>query len=303
MAAAVGDDEFAVVCRALRATGAAAAEARLFNGSYYQQEVIPPGSFDRVAPRLRNNDLGAERADHPEFQIGDGCITDQLMGDTYARIAGIGPVFDPDHAAAALASIHQLNYVPDFGDWTTYVRSYAVAGERGHIVLSYPDGLPEHPAPYWSEAWTGLEYVLAMGMAQHGETALAADTVAAVRERFDGARRNPFDEAECGHHYARALASWGVVVALTGFGYDGRSGVMSFAAAEPEPGPVVWFWANGSAWGTVRQSFDAAGARAVALEVLHGSVRVERVLVGGEEFVPAEPGVLAAGAACELRPR
>ena len=319
MALAVGDEEFAVVCAALREAGAAAAEARLFNGSYYQQEVIPPGSFDRVAPRLRNNDLGAERADHPEFQIGDGCITDQLMGDTYARIAGIGPVFDPDHAAAALASIHQLNYVPDFGDWTTYVRSYAVTGERGHIVLSYPDGLPEHPAPYWSEAWTGLEYVLAMGLAQHGETALAADTVAAVRERFDGARRNPFDEAECGHHYARALASWGVVVALTGFGYDGRSGVMSFAAAdppalageplpgeppggEPEPGPAVWFWANGSAWGTVRQSFDAAGARAVALEVLHGSVRVARVLVGGQEFVPAEPGVLAAGAACELRP-
>jgi len=177
-------------------------------------------------------------------------------------------------------------------------------------VLSYPDGLPEHPAPYWSEAWTGLEYVLAMGLAQHGFASLAADTVAAVRERFDGARRNPFDEAECGHHYARALASWGVVVALTGFGYDGRSGVMSFAAADPPAlageaiaGAVVWFWANGSAWGTVRQSFDAAGARAVALEVLHGSVLVERVLVGGEEFAPAEPGVLAAGAACELGAR
>jgi non-lysosomal glucosylceramidase len=324
MASAVGDEDFAWTCSSLRAAGAAAAEARLFNGSYYQQEVIPPGSFDRVAPRLRNNDLGAERADHPEFQIGDGCITDQLMGDTYARIAGIGPVFDPDHAATALASIHRLNYVPDFGDWTTYVRSYAVAGERGHIVLSYPGGLPEHPAPYWSEAWTGLEYVLAMGLAQHGFCDLARDAVAAVRERFDGARRNPFDEAECGHHYARALASWGVLVALTGFGYDGRSGVMSFATAdlsaepvaalaepgadgalarEPEPGAVTWFWANGSAWGTVRQSLDAAGVRAVSLEVLHGSVRVERVLVGGEEFGPAEPGVLAAGSACQLSAR
>jgi non-lysosomal glucosylceramidase len=150
-----------------------------------------------------------------------------------------------------------------------------------------------------------------MGLAQHGDPGLAQDVVAAVRERFDGARRNPFDEAECGHHYARALASWGVVVALTGFGYDGRSGVMTFAAAEPEPavagaepgaGAVVWFWANGSAWGTVRQSFDAAGARAVALEVLHGSVRLERVLVGGEEFVPPEPGVLAAGSWYQLSP-
>jgi non-lysosomal glucosylceramidase len=135
--------------------------------------------------------------------------------------------------------------VPDFGDWTTYVRSYAVRGERGHIVLSYPNGLPEHPAPYWSEAWTGVEYVYAIGLAQHGEVARAEDAVAAVRERFAGARRNPFDEAECGHHYARALASWGLIVALTGFSYDGRSGVMPFARAPgsgrrpPQPGVLA----------------------------------------------------------------
>jgi uncharacterized protein (DUF608 family) len=303
MAFAVSDDDFGRTCRSLCASGTAAAEARLFNGEYYQQEVIPPGDFARVAPRLRNNDLGAQRADQPEFQVGDGCLIDQLLGDTYARIAGIGPVFDSDHAAAALRSIGRLNYVPDFGNWTTYVRSYAVRGERGHIVLSYPGGLPEHPAPYWSEAWTGVEYVYAIGLAQHGETALAEDAVAAVRERFSGASRNPFDEAECGHHYARALASWGLVVALTGFSYDGRTGVMSFAAAPgpgQSPGPVVWFWSDGTAWGTVRQSFESTGTLRVRLEVMHGSVRVERVLVGGQEFVPPQPGVLAAGFAGDL---
>jgi hypothetical protein len=88
MASAVGDDEFGRTCRSLCASGTAAAEARLFNGEYYQQEVIQPGDFARVAPRLRNNDLGAERADQPEFQIGGGCLIDQLLGDTYARIAG-----------------------------------------------------------------------------------------------------------------------------------------------------------------------------------------------------------------------
>jgi non-lysosomal glucosylceramidase len=160
--------------------------------------------------------------------------------------------------------------------------------------------LPEHPAPYWSEAWTGVEYVYAIGLAQHGETALAQDAVAAVRERFAGASRNPFDEAECGHHYARALASWGLIVALTGFGYDGRTGVMTFAPAQAPAqgsaqGPVRWFWSAGTAWGTVRQSLDAPGRLDVMLEVLHGSVRVERVLVGGQEFVPPQPGVLTAG--------
>ena len=76
----------------------------------------------------------------------------------------------------------------DFGDWTNYKRTYAVKGERGHIVLSYPNGLPEHPMPYWSEVWTGLEYVYAIGLAQPGQRELAEDVVAAARERFSGAR-------------------------------------------------------------------------------------------------------------------
>jgi uncharacterized protein (DUF608 family) len=297
MAGAVGDEQFAQTCRDLRARGGAAAEARLFNGDYYQQQVNSPVDFAEVAPLLRLESMGAECADQPEFQIGDGCILDQLAGDTYARVAGIGNVFDQQHASAALHSIHRLNYVADFGDWTNYIRTYAVHGERGHVVLSYPNGLPEHPAPYWCEAWTGLEYVYAMGLAQHGEAALATDVAASVRERFDGARRNPFDESECGHHYARALSSWGLIVALTGFSYDGRSGVMSFGAPQT---PALWFWSGGGAWGTVRQSFDASGNRTAVLEVLHGSIRMERVLIGDQEFRPPMPGVLTAGAVCEL---
>jgi hypothetical protein len=208
-------------------------------------------------------------------------------------------MLDPEHVAVALQSIHRLNYVGDFGDWTNYKRTYAVRGERGHIVLSYPHGLPEHPMPYWSEVWTGLEYVYAMGLAQSGQRELAEDVAAAARERFSGARRNPFDEAECGHHYARAMSSWGLVVAMTGFGYDGCNGVMSFAAAET---PTRWFWSNGAAWGTLRQTFGPSGARRAELEVAHGPVRVERVLIGGTALYPSSPGVLVAGAAYELGP-
>jgi len=285
MAAAMGDAEFSARCRELRAAGAAATEAALFNGAYYRQQVIAPADFGLVAPRLRHPDLGTERADQPEFQIGEGCITDQMVGEVCARIAGLGPVFDPAHARSALASIGRLNYIADFGDWVNHVRSYAVHGERGHIMVSYPDGLPEHPAPYWCETWTGAQYVYAAGLAQHGQPALADDVVAAVRERFAGGRRNPFDEAECGHHYARALASWGLIVALTGFGYDGRAGVMTFAEAAQ---PARWFWSTGSAYGLLHQS---PGGTAT-LEVMGGSVRVDRVVIGDRELRPKGPGVL-----------
>ncbi len=301
MAQAVGDEEFALTCARLRASGAAATEAALFNGDYYRQRVIPPGSFERVAPRLRNPGFGAARADEPEFQIADGCMLDQLVGDAHARLAGLGAVFDERHALAALRSIRRLNYVADFGAWTNVVRGFAGHGERGYIVVSYPGGLPEHPAPFWCEIWTGAEYAYATSLAQHGAPGLADDVAAGVRERFGGARRNPFDEAECGHHYARALASWGLVVALTGFAYDGRAGVMSFAAAD---GAAVWFWSNGAAWGTLSQGAGgdagAAPGPGATLTVLHGPVLVERVVIGGRELRPPRPGPLAAGTSHEL---
>jgi hypothetical protein len=299
MAGAVGDEEFAATCRSVLESGQKATESRLFNGRYYEQQIIAPGDFATIAPRLRSDSMGAERADEPEFQIGDGCLIDQLVGDTYARLTGLGPVLDTEHARAALQAIHQLNYQADFGDWTNCVRTYATAGERGHIVLSYPAGLPEHPMPYWSEAWTGLEYVYAIGLIQQGRQPLAEDVVAAVRERFTGARRNPFDEAECGHHYARAMSSWGLIVALTGFGYDGRTGTMTFARAGQ---PARWFWSNGYAWGTIEQSPGAAGGVRARLHVGGGSIRVEQVVIGGAEFRAGSGGTLAEGETCELTP-
>jgi non-lysosomal glucosylceramidase len=292
MAQAVGDTEFAQACQELLDAGRAATEATLFNGLYYQQKVIPPGDFSTIAARLRHTDMGAEDATDPEFQVGDGCVIDQMVGDSYGRLVGLPQVLEPDHVETALSSIHKFNYVADFGDWTNYMRTYAVKGERGHIVLSYPNGLPEHPMPYWCEAWTGLEYVYAIGLAQAGMTGLAEDVVAAARERFSGRRRNPFDEAECGHHYARALSSWGLVVASTGFHYDARDGSMTFAAAAT---PAQWFWSSGSAWGTVEQTAHGDGGRSVRLEVLDGRVRVDRVVIASEIFRPESPGQLSMG--------
>jgi len=291
MAGAVGDDVFAKTCQTVLASGAALTEQELFNGSYYEQRVIPPGDFSTVAPKLRHPTMGAADPGNPEFQIGDGCIADQLVGDTYARLLGLPGVLDDSHVRAALSSIHRHNYVADFGNWANYMRTYALDGERGHIVESYPKGLPERPMPYWCEVWTGLEYVYAIGLAQAGEEALAEDVVMAGRERFSGRRRNPFDETECGHHYARALSSWGLLAAFTGFVYDGRDGVMRFRSAGQDR--KRWFWSTGAAWGAVYAGGAAGeGAR---LDVHGGSVHVEEVVVGGEHYAPAKPGPLTVG--------
>ena len=41
-----------------------------------------------------------------------------------------------------------------------------------------------------------------------------------LRDRYDGRARNPFNEYECGHWYARAMASYGLLQGLTGTRYD-----------------------------------------------------------------------------------
>jgi len=115
----------------------------------------------------------------------------------------------------------------------------------------------------------------------------ALECLTAIRARYDGKKRNPFNEAECGHHYARALASWAAYLFWTGFHYSAVTGALTFAAATK---PVTWFWSTGQAWGTCRQH-----GRRVTLRVEHGALRLERLELAGRGAVACPGVVLRAG--------
>ncbi|MBN1640865.1 MAG: hypothetical protein JXA09_06495 [Anaerolineae bacterium] len=275
MARYLGDGEFADTCRQLFERGSAWIDDNLFNGEYYEHEIRPPPAGATIAPGLRVG-MGAEELGEPSLQLGPGCLVDQLVGQTVAHVCGLGYLLDPDHVRAALRSVLRYNYRQGFHAHFNHMRSFVLGDEAGLLMASYPRGRrPRRPFPYYTEVMTGFEYGTAAHMLYEGMEDEGLQCIAAIRDRYDGRKRSPFNEAECGHHYARAMASWAAMLAWTGFHYSAVSGAMRFAAREG-----THFWSTGDAWGTCQQRACARGVT-VTLEVLGGRVAVCRLALTG----------------------
>jgi uncharacterized protein (DUF608 family) len=291
MARRVGDKAFASECRRLFERGRAWIDANLFNGEYYEHEVRPPKSSADIAPGLVVG-MGSSDLGRPDYQLGRGCLVDQLVGQFMAHVCGLGYLVDPAHVRMTLASILKYNRREGFDAHFNCLRSFVLGDETALLMASYPKGRPANPFPYFTEVMTGFEYVAAVGLLYEGETAEGLRVIRDIRNRYDGRKRSPFDEAECGHHYARAMASWAAVPALSGFHYSGVEKAMAFA---PKAG--TWFWSSGDAWGTCRVE-DGPGAFRVELSVRGGRLGLRSFgLSGAEEKRWPKPQDLSAGAA------
>ncbi|HEU0165574.1 MAG TPA: GH116 family glycosyl hydrolase, partial [Thermomicrobiales bacterium] len=220
-----------------------------------------------------NSWLGAEDLSDPDFQIGAGCLIDQLVGQYFAHVCGLGYLGDPARIRAALVNDHAYNFRQDLHGHFNHLRTFALGDEAAMLMASYPCGRrPKRPFPYFNEVMTGFEYTAASHMLYEGETALGLEVIEAIRARYDGERRSPFNEAECGHHYARAMASWAAFLALTGFHYSGVAGTMAFG--DLAPGSTT-FWSTGDAWGTV--AWDGEEAE---IAIRHGVARITSLTIG-----------------------
>jgi uncharacterized protein (DUF608 family) len=274
MAKAAGDTAFAQECRRLFDSGSQWIDANLFNGEYYIQKVQ---SFapDKIAKGLRSN-MGADDPEHPEYQVGDGCLVDQLLGQYLADIAGLGALVAPANIRKTLESIWKYNHKASVANHDSVQRTYVLNDEAALLVCDYGKGTrPRIPFPYYAEAWTGLEYSTAALMMAHGMSDRGIQAFTEARRRYDGIRRNPWDEPECGHHYARAMSSWSGMVALSGFSYRGPEERVLVAPRGPLPHRS--FWSAGPGWGSLQ-----VAANRLELGVVEGSLPVARVEYNGK---------------------
>jgi len=253
MALAMNDAPFATKCNDLFTRGSTWMDANLFNGEYYEHKITDPATFGFL--NMSNPDVVI-----PAFQLGPGCLVDQLVGQYMAHICGLGYLGNQDNIRTTLKSIMKYNYVPDFSRHFNNMRSYVMGNESGLLMASWPKGRLEIPFPYFSEVMTGFEYCAAVGMIYEGMEEEAVKCISSIRERHDGAKRNPFSEPECGHHYARSMASWATIIAMSGFHYSGIEKSMNVTAH-----PGRYFWSNGYSWGTCEVKRSS-----VKLDVLKG---------------------------------
>ena len=243
--------------------------------------------------------MGAKDITEPDYQLAKGCLVDQLVGQYMAHVCGLGYLVDPAHVRTTLRSILKYNTQTGFFDHFNCLRSFVLGDETALLMASYPKGRPRNPFPYFTEVMTGFEYTAAAGLIYEGDVASGLEVIRNVRARYDGKKRSPFDEAECGHHYARAMASWAAVPALSGFAWDGVAKAMSFDPVVADAAKEgSYFWSNGDAWGTCR---IGAGAKTAELAVLHGSLSLGSFRLGA---APARnlkrPAPLEAGETIKL---
>jgi hypothetical protein len=260
MAREVGDGEFADECGRIFEAGRRNSVDTMFNGEYFVQVV----------------DLD----EHPEWQYADGCLSDHLFGQGWAHQVGLGYLYPEETVAAALESIWKYNWAPDVGPQNEAhqpERWFAYPGEAGLFTCTWPKGVHLGPRStrYRNEIWTGIEYQVAGHMAWEGMVLEALAICRGIHERYHPSKHNPWNEIECGDHYARALASWGVLLGLAGFECHGPSRHIGFAPRiTPDDFRCAFTAAEG--WGCIAQQ-RTPRRQVNVFDVSWGDLRVETV--------------------------
>nr|MDO8088505.1 GH116 family glycosyl hydrolase [Candidatus Sigynarchaeum springense] len=253
MAYDIGDKANAAKWDALLAKAAPAFVDKLWNGEYF------------------NLWIDQDRRD-------EMCMTDQLSGEWFTHLMGLGNSIPADRVKAALAAVFKHNF----------------SVESGLINGSYPaDKKRSFPAHYNGQAmapWTGVEYAIGSMMIDHGMVNEGIAVVDTIHDRYMRAGRY-WNHVECGDHYYRAMCSWAVLLAATGFKLDVPKQAMRIAPRASGDVHAPWF--SSTAWGT----FSWKGSK-LAIECKAGKHVLAELIIDRK---PASSSASVAGKAVKIK--
>ena len=296
MAEAMDDQPAAEEFKRVYESGRKWVDENLFNGEYYGQKV---DLKDREALRIYGEDAyntyWNSEANEVKYQIDQGCSIDQITGQWHASLIGLKDILDPAHVKSAAKAIYRHNFM-SMREHFNPCRLYSLNDEKGTVMCAWPEGTdkPVIPVPYAEETMYGFEYQAASSMILSGLIDEGLELVRSIRARHDGDRRNPWNEMECGSNYARSMASYSVLLALSGFTFDLTRGYIGF---EPRISPDAFktFWSVDGAWGTYEQNREGA-----VLRVLYGTLNLKS-LKAGKAPLNAKAAVNGNAVACSVR--
>ena len=260
-------------------------ESELWNGDYFIQKIQTEGLDAKFKPiDVSANGSGYEDVinvlnnEGPKYQYGTGCLSDGVLGFWMARVCGLGEIVDVDKVRNNLLSIHKYNLKYDLSDHVNPQRpAFAMGKEGGLLLCTWPHGGElSIPFVYSNEVWTGIEYQVASHLMLEGRVDEGLEIVRVCRDRYDGKRRNPFNEYECGHWYARALSSYGLIQGLTGIRYDAVDKTLYIDSQIGDTFTSFLSTATG---------YGLAGLKngKPFIDLKEGTVNIEHVIVSGRE--------------------
>ena len=257
-------------------------ETALYDGEYFFQKIQFTGLKAKNPVEASAISMGGDYSDEakkllekegPKYQYGTGCLSDGIFGAWIAQMCGLKDPVETKKIKSHLLAVHKYNLKDNLSDHANPQRpAYALGEEGGLLLCSWPKGGKlSLPFVYSDEVWTGIEHQVAAHLMLMGNVKEGLEVVRACRDRYDGKVRNPFNEYECGHWYARALASYGYLQSLTGVRFDAVDKTLYI---DSQIGDFTSFLSTETGFGTVTLKAGKASVKEV-----YGKIPVGKIII------------------------
>ncbi|RNI37451.1 hypothetical protein EFY79_08635 [Hanamia caeni] len=260
-------------------------ETKLYNGEYFFQDIESKNldAPDPATAKSFGGDYSPEalamlKKEGPKYQYGTGCLSDGILGAWIGKMCALPDFVENTKVTSHLLSVHKYNLKNDLTEHANPQRpSYALGKEGGLLLCTWPKGGKlSLPFVYSDEVWTGIEYQVASHLMLMGKVTEGLEIVRLCRDRYDGRVRNPFNEYECGHWYARAMSSYGMLEGLTGVRYDAVDKTLYI---DSKIGDFTSFLSTATGFGNVTLKAGKA-----SLHVAYGKIEINKIKLSGKEI-------------------